>query len=750
MKNPTHYRRSVLAALTAGLSMLGFGVAAAQQPVIEEVMVTAQKREQNAQDIPVALTAIDADTIQEAGIQTTQDVVRLVPSLTVNEANHKQTSSFSIRGIGTSVYGTGVEQGVALLVDDVAAVQPGQTLSSLVDIERIEVLRGPQSTLFGKNASAGVISITTKAPSDTFEGAVEATATDDDETSLVGSVAGPINDRLRYRLTGKWSDRDGYINNLTPGASDKHDARIRNTRGKLDWDASQTVRLELGAYYLYDKSKCCSFTWHTMPAGNSILGSPVGYPADGMKPGDDNFDFRGEDGPYSKSVSRGGYVRLNVDVGEFEVVSITALDDWNFDVQEDTDFSDLDVLGYFTNGAEHGGWYSTSDINTNFYSQELRLLSPSYDKYEYLIGLYYADAETRQDFFRNLSIALSDFHTRAETESFSLFGQFTWRFSEVTSANAGLRWLNEQISADSINYLHPVPEKQSATESDDPVVGKVSLQHFLRQEVMAYISYAHGYKGQAFDLAGGNFDEFKANNPASSESSNAYEIGVKSTLWDQRLQLNVTAFYTAYDDFQVQRSELIDGAVSFRLDNVGELETQGVELESLALLSESLALTLNASYIDASVNDYTGAACYSGQTEAEGCVGNLQDIDSGHLPVSPKWKYTVMLDYRVPFASLPFNGFANVIYTWQDDVFFNINQDPVSTQDSYGLTNLRIGVTDKEERYQVSFFVNNLFDEAYAGSRFNLTGLYTPGQSIGQVLPRNAQRYAGVQARYSF
>ncbi|GAB5451194.1 MAG: TonB-dependent receptor [Halioglobus sp.] len=747
MKNPIPHRSTLFTVITVALCTLSFG-AHAQRPVIEEVLVTAQKRAENAQDIPVALTAIDADTIAEAGIQSTQDVVRLAPSLTVNEANHKQTSSFSIRGIGTSVYGIGVEQGVALLVDDVAAVQPGQALASLVDIERIEVLRGPQSTLFGKNASAGAINVTTKAPADSFEAAIEATATDDDETALVGSVSGPINDELRYRLTGKWSDRDGYINNLTPGAADKHDAKIRNTRAKLAWDASDSLQVELGAYYMYDKAKCCSFTWDTLSEDNSILGAPIGYPANGINPGSDNFDFRGDDGPYSKSESTGGYAKFNVGLDEFELVSITALDNWKYNVEEDVDFSDLDVLGYFTDGQEHGGWFSTSDIRTDFISQEFRLLSPSYDKYEYLAGLYYSNADTRQNFFRNLSLSRVDNSTRAETESFSVFGQFTWRFSEATSANAGLRWLNEEISVEKIEHGSLEPENQSRSDGERTVVGKVSLQHFLNQQVMAYISFARGHKGQAFDLAG--FNAPGANEPADSESSDAYEIGVKSMLWEQRLQLNVIAFHTVYDDFQVQRSELIDGSASFRLDNVGQLETQGVELESLALLSESIALTLNASYVEASVNDYTGAACYGQQTEAQGCVGNLQNIDNGRLPVSPKWKYTAMIDYKIPLESLPFNGFANIIYTWQDDVIFNINQDPNVTQDSYGVTNLRIGLNDKDERYRVTLFVHNLFDKAYAGSRFNLTGLYQPGPAIGQILPRNAQRYAGVQASYNF
>ena len=749
MAFPNTQSNTVFIAITALISTFST-CSQAQQLMIEEVMVTAQKREQNAQDVPIALTAIDADTIQQAGIETTQDVVRLAPSLTVNEANHKQTSSFSIRGVGTNVYGIGVEQGVALLVDDVAAVQPGQTLGSLVDIERIEILRGPQSTLFGKNASAGVISITTKAPSDTFEGSMEATATDDGETGVVGSVSGPIMDDLRYRLTGKWNDRDGYIHNLTPNVDDKNGARVKNLRGKLDWDITDSATVKFSAYSMQDKSKCCALTWESMPVGNSILGLPIGYPADDISPGKDNFDFRGEDGPYSTSESTGGSVRLYAAVGEFELVSISALDNWNYDIQEDVDFSDLDVLGFFSGDQEQGGWYSSGEISTNFYSQEFRLLSPSYEKYEYLVGLYYANAKTTEYFFRNLSLALADNDTTAKTESLSVFGQLTWHFTPATSVTGGLRWLNEEISADLISYLDTVPEKVSGNDSDSPIVGRVSLQHYFHDDIMTYASYARGYKGQAFDIGGGRFSEYAANNPIDSESSNSYELGVKSILWNQRLQLNADVFYTTYEDFQVQRTDLIDGVVVFELDNVGELVTQGIELDSLILLGENIALTMNASYIDASANDYDGAACWSGQTAAEGCVLGLQNVDNGRLPVSPEWKYTAMLDYKIPFDSMPFDAFANIIYTWQDDTIFNINQDPSLTQGSYGLTNLRLGLNDEEGRYRLTFFANNLFDKAYASNKINLTQLFAPGLTIGQVLPRSAQRYVGVQARYNF
>ncbi len=153
-------------------------------------------------------------------------------------------------------------------------------------------------------------------------------------------------DGFRYRLTGNWNDRDGYIHNLTPNVDDKNGARVKNLRGKLDWDITDTATLKFSAYSMKDKSKCCALTWESMPLGNSILGLPIGYPADDISPGKDNFDFRGEDGPYSTSESTGGSVRLNAAVGEFELVSISALDNWNYDIQEDVDFSDLDVLGF--------------------------------------------------------------------------------------------------------------------------------------------------------------------------------------------------------------------------------------------------------------------------------------------------------------------------------------------------------------------------------------------------------------------
>lgn len=723
----------------------------AHKPALEEVLVEAQKRTENVLDIPVAITAISAETLEKADIKSTQDAVRLAPTLTLNEGANKQVSSFSIRGVGTSVYGIGVEQGVAVVVDDVAAAQPGQTMAGLMDIERIEVLRGPQSTLFGKSASAGALNIVTKAPSSAPEGSIELTGTNDHEKRVAGSVSAPITDSIGFRLSGLWSDREGFIENLTPGQKDKNGDKTSNFRGKLRWEISDNVVMDLGAYYVKDDANCCVRTFKVLDPTARLLGFIPGF-AQGIQAGVDNAKVRADGGPDSTSKTQGANVRFNIDIGEFTLTSITAVDYWKYYNTEEVDFSDLDINAILTGGARHGGWSSTSTIETDFFSQELRLVSPLFDKYEYLIGAYYSDANTDQTFFRNMLVAPADNDTSAETKNVSLFGQLTWHFTDATSVTGGLRWSKEDISAASDNRLAPAGHF-AGSDSESPVVGRLSLQHKLDEDTLLYASYARGYKGQAFDISGG-LNAYKAANPVKSEHSNAYEVGVKSTLLDRRLQLSADVFKATYTDFQVQRTEQINGVAVFALNNVGELDTKGVELETVGLLTDDLSLTFNAAYVDAAVNNYIAAACWPGQTAAQGCtvsvLGNTQNIDGGRLVASPEWKFTTMLDYQMPMASMPFDGFANIVYTWQDAVQFNIDQNPRLEQGAYGLANLRVGLNDHEDHYRLTLFVNNIFDKHYSSSMSDPQQIYGGKNVILQTQARNSQRYWGVSAQYKF
>ena len=727
-------------------------VATAQERMLEEVIVTAQKRAESSQDIPLAVTAISAETIENLGITQTQDLIKLSPSLSVGGgfSNSKQNTSFSMRGVGTSAFSVGVEQSVAVVLDDVSTVQAGQALSNLIDIERIEVLRGPQSTLFGKSASAGLINIVTKGPSEEFEGTVEVTATDDDEARVLASVSGPISESVGYRLSGHWSDRDGYIDNLTDG-KDVNSEKNQGLRGKLNWDVNENLEVLLTGYWSEAESTCCGLTWRDLDSNAKVFGFVPEDPAKGITPGDDNFTLRADNPPFDETDNAGGSLRFNLALGEFTLTSITAADKWEYTDGGEVDQSDVDVQGALTGGALQGGIWSVSNTETDYFSQEIRLVSPSYDNFDYLVGLFYADVDTDRDFLRVGIPLASNWGGNAGTQSTALFGQGTWRFSEATSATVGLRWNDEEITADFTDFLVAPDDELSGKDSDSEVLGNVSLQHFFTEDVMLYARYAQGYKGQAFDMTA-TFDAFKAETPVAPETSDSYEIGFKSTLMDNRLRFNATAFYTEYENFQAQSTKLNpDGSLSTTLNNVGELETQGVELEGVALIGDDLTLSFGVAYIDAVIKAFDGADCYPGQTDVDGCLNGQQDIANGDLPNSPEWKWNLAADYHLELDSMPFYGFLNVSYVWQDEVGFSLVQNPLTIQDSYGVGDLSFGINDKaNDRYRITAFVNNFADENFSATIVDFRSVYGGARSLLNAMPRGAQRYYGVRAKFNF
>lgn len=737
-----------LALAIATLPALSF----AQERGVEEVLVTAQKRIQSAQDVPLGITALSADMIAQAGITNTSDLVKLAPSLTIGEGGNKQQTSFAIRGVGTFVFSIGVETSVAVVIDDVSTVQAGQSLANLVDIERIEILRGPQSTLFGKSASAGLINVTTKAPAEELEGSLELTTTDDDEDRVSASISGPISDTLGYRLSGYWSDLDGYIDNLTY-ADEINDTESKGIRGKLRWDISDTIQADLIAYYNEDESTCCALTWKALDPEAQVFGVVPGNIDDGITSSDENRKVRRDDVADAKTDNAGASLRFNIGLEDFTLTSISAYDNWEYKNTEDVDYSDVDVLGFFTGGEAHGGFKSISDVETDFFSQEFRLSSPMYDKYDYLVGLYYADADTDREFLRNpgVTILTSNWDATASTESIALFGQFNWRFTESTHLTAGLRWNDEEVSIDYSNNLDPVNGRAKNSDSDSEVLGNLSLQYYLGEDTMFYARYAQGYKGQAYNVVTG-FTQEDADNPVAPETSDSFELGVKSNLWDQRLQLNATVFYTEYQDFQAQNFFITpDGDFINELRNVGELETSGVELEGIALLGDNLTLSFGATYLDTEIKSFDGAPCYAGQTEDTGCVNSTQDLEGESLPNAPEWKYNVLADYHMDLASMPFYGFFNIGYTWQDEVNFSLTQNPLTVEDSYGTASASIGIVEEaSELYRVTLFVNNFTDESYSAGTADLRQFFGGKTALAQNLPRGSQRYYGVRLKFSF
>lgn len=730
--------------LVLGLVIAGntLPYAAQAATVIEEIVVTAQKRAENSQEIPLAMTAISGETLENMSVQNFSDLTRVSPSLTIQGGSNKNESPISLRGIGTYSFSIGTEASVAVIIDDIPVARSGASFANLVDIERVEVLRGPQSTLFGKSASAGVINIVTKAPSEEFEGTIGLTATGDDEYRAVASVSGMASDTVGIRLSGYYGDREGHITNLTDGGKLNGDESY-GLRVKLTADLSDDLSATLIADYNNSESDGAASTFRSVPEGTTIFGQAL--PGAGVTPSKTNKNRRA-DGPYqSDATDWMTSVKLDYEMGDYVLTSITGYRDWQYDWL-------IDVDGVDTLTLNQGGPYVSKLL-----TQELRIASPSSDSFEYVAGLYYAKNENTRSFDRGPYFALSSWTGTADSELSAVFGQSKIGLAENLALIAGVRVQTEEVSTTFKDHRagRSCSDGCAGSDDDNAVTGKLALQYFINDDVMVFGGWASGYKGQSYDITS-SFTQITANKPVASEESDGLEFGVKTTLLDGRLQLNVNGFTTEYTDFQAT-STVSDalGNLSFKLNNVGKLETRGIEIDGIALISDNFMVSFGVAAIDASIKSFTGADCFAHQATLApaGCVEvapgvKAQDLSGKELANSPDLKVNIGGDLTVPMEASSFDGFVNFSYQWQDEVNFDLLQSPLSVQDAYGIFNLSVGIAAKDESYRLTLFANNLFDQDFvtsiAGSNF-----YTNPTQV-QMVPRGAERYLGLRLKYNF
>ena len=729
------------------LAVMTLSGAAAAQMQLEEVVVTAQKRAESAQDVPVALTAISGESIENMGLGNMGDLTQMSSSLTIEEQANRNESPVSIRGIGTFSYAIGVEPSVSVIIDDLPVATTGQAFANLADVERVEILRGPQSTLFGKNASAGVINIVTKNPSEELEGSVELTGTDDDFYRVAASVSGPISDSVGFRLNAYFDDFGGNIEN-TAGGPDLQQTESQGVRGKLRIDASDDLTVTImGEYNELDQSYSANTfrrvdqdaAWLRFIAGGvAAVGQDVWL--NGIKPGKDNFKAGFSTSPESASEDYALSLKLEYQLGEHSVTSITGWRNWEYN-----NLTDLDgVATTFGASLEMTSFYEIDQV-----TQEIRITSPNSDTFEYVAGLWYSQSDYDRK-FRRYPVLSADWIAYAGNEAFSVFGQGTWKFSDQVQLIAGLRYQSEDVEVDFTNNLAGTNPRGSS--DDSVVVGRSALQYFVNDDVMLYASYARGYKGQAYNTTS-SFSQAQADKPVGTEDSDAYEVGIKGDFMDGRLRVNANYFLVTYDGFQAQSATLNNqGLVELNLNNVGELESSGVEVDVTALLSDNLLMTLGVAWTDATIEEFKGADCYTFQTAAEGCVptatGNKQDLSGKDLNNSPDLKVVLGLDYGFSVDE-HFDGFMRANYQWQDEVNFSLLNDPLLVHESYGILNLSAGVESTDGKYAITGFINNALDTFYASGLGNGGNLYGD-VVLTQVVPRNAERIMGVRLKYNF
>jgi iron complex outermembrane receptor protein len=714
--------------------------AATGATAVDDVIVTAQKRAQNIQDVPLAVTVVTGQQLENQNVREFTDLAKVSPSLTIRPSDSAQNASVSLRGIGTFAFSIGVESAVAIQIDDVPVAFQARAFSDLSDIERIEVLRGPQSTLYGKNASAGLINIVTSAPSSQFTGRATVTATTDSEYRVAGSVSGPIGDTLGFRLSGSYSDFDGNVDNLTTGET-VNGSKNSTLRGKLVWTPTEALTVDLGLNYFKVDSDP-TFTYRVLSPnvrlrGNATQTLDVIMP--GITAGPDNLQATLNDQPYYRAEGLTKSIRATYALpNDFTLVSITAHDDFTSFDQIDSDRTESATIANVANGM----------FDADALSQEIRLLSPSDGSLTYTIGAFFSDSEQRRAYKRGPAFSLADWNATSGSEQMALFAQADWKFLPATTATLGVRGQREEIdyTFNDLRVAAPANGSFAGDSRDDVVTYRAGLKHDVSDNLMVFGSYARGHKGQIYDLTTG-FNQVRADlGPIRPEKSDAYEIGLRAQTSDRRLTFNATLFQVEYEDLQTQSIEDINGVPTFRLTNVGKSRTRGLEVDFLARPIEGLSIYGGGVLLDARFVDYATATCYPGQTAQQGCTGTpaRQDLSGARLGV-PRVKLNVGWDYAMPMGS--YEGLFGGSYTWQDET---PSSDPMTRIDAYGVLNLSAGVRSGDGRWTARLFVNNLLDEGYPVAIGNQRGNFGNQDAIDFLPGRDFKRYAGLRLSTEF
>lgn len=735
---------------------------------LDTVTVTAQHRVENVQKIPLAVSVVGAEELERIHATNISSLATLVPSVTFSAGNELRNNSIRIRGVGTDVFSTGVEPSVSTVVDGVVLQRPGSAFSDLGDIERVEVLRGPQGTLFGKNSSAGVINVVTRGPDfDGLTGDFSALVAEDNEYRVNGNVSGPINPNLAYRFSAFYRNQDGNVSNRATGDS-VNGQEAYGIRGKLGWRSDdERSSVLFSADYSRLDADCCALPL-TVASDNPRAvntGTPVGR---------DNDQVNNDVAPFVKQKNYGASLTADIALGDYTLTSITAYR--KFDNDSDVDLDDTQ------------GQFIRSNFNiesSKTTTQEIRLASPTGGKLDYVVGLYYFDGSVYNFLDRHgLNIGavatvnpdgsivpvipgdegVLTGNSVVDTRNASVFGQANWHLTDKFSLTGGLRYLDERLE---LRFVRPIPGYFNGSAApptnpafgpvvgnydDSETIGKLAATYDFTPKVTGYVSYSTGYKGQGLAATLGLTAVQFAQLPAPAETSELFEAGLKTELLDNRLRFNLTGFRTRFDDYQAQTYN--SNAGLFLLTSAGTVAIDGVEAELTWYPSQYFSLIGGVTYLDARFEDVPNGPCYTGQTAAQGCAPAgpgqpaVQNLNGKPFMNAPEWRYTLSGRWQGPLTA-NIDGYVQADYRWQDDVVFDISQNPFMTQQAYGVADLSAGLIFGGGKYELGFFVKNLFDEQYAA---NIMAVSSAGgaNAYAQQLPRDFNRYAGLSFRAHF
>jgi iron complex outermembrane receptor protein len=737
-------------AAMAAVSAQAQEAAKADAAEVQQITVTATRRAEPLQKVPVAVSVMDGQAMEQANLNTLGAIASQVPSVNFRtNASNKDRSMF-IRGVGTISTSPGVEPTVSTIVDGVVMARPGQATLDLMDVERIEVLRGPQGTLFGRNASAGVINIVGKAPSKELERYLDfAYFGGGNEMRLRGGVSGELStNAARGSITALVANYDGNVRNVFNG-NRVNGYEKQGLRGKLELTPNKDLKVTLGADVLKSDD--------TVPLGVVARTSLIAYPtnvvsnfpafAAAIAPARISDDSREINSDFDTHVTdKNSGASITVDwspAGGATLTSITAYRMW-----ENRQYQDGDRLPAASVAFPQS--IDTGLVDFKQATQELRFASAGGGTFDYVAGLFLLSSKNDEIYRRDVMRVLAAGGTRADfgvadygtkTTSWAVFGEGTMRFSPALRGVLGLRYTKDELdfrhvrtSTQTVAFpgVQPAVANTGSTTSNG-TSGRIGPQFDLAPGVSGYATYSRGYKGPAFNVF---FNMLSRDAIAiAPETSDSMELGLKTLLLNNSLRLNVAVFDTRYKNYQANFFDLVAGTVVTRLINAGEVSTKGIEIDFTAKPTASLTVSGAVAHIKARIDNFN---CPVGA--ATSC-----QVNGKPLPFSPDWKASLQLMHKTALS----NGMGLEIgtdYTWQSKVQYDIGQFPDTIQPAYGIWNATIALngTSGTSGWRVALLAKNLADRSYASF------LGRGATFLSRAVPRDDQRYFGINVRYDF
>jgi iron complex outermembrane receptor protein len=737
-----------------------------------EIVVTARRREERVQEVPIAISVIGGEELETRGAFNVNRLQQQQPSLQFFSSNPRN-SAINIRGLGApfGLTNDGIEQGVGFYVDGVYIGRIGASTFDFVDVERVEVLRGPQGTLYGKNTTAGALNITTRTPSFTPEARVELSGGNYEFLQAKSSVSGPLTDNLAVRISTSGTTRKGTIYNVR---TDEYLHRQRNlgVRGQALWKATDTLDLTLSGDFNVQSPDCCvqyyarvGGTQRPLNRQYAALAAAFGYTPPSLNPFDRVTDL--DASINSRQEVGGASLVANWDIGAATITSVSAWRYWDWQPQNDRDFIGLPITTVSQNPSQQ-----------KQVSQELRIASNGKNKLDYTLGAFFfhqtintqgsqvqGPAASRWLLNPGASVPVGSSacapvtanacnpailngltSTNAisfDNTSFAVFGKLNWEIGTGVHLQPGLRVNYDKKSGSYVSVVTTgagsttlnadqsatlAPQSYAPRFSDWNVSGDITLSYDFSPDVHGYVTYAKSFKSGGINLSGLPLNAAGTGVDLSTqtvkpEKVNHFEAGLKTQFLDRRITFNLAAFLTEITDYQATVNNGQLTVIRGYLANAGKVQSRGFEFDSSFRPSDRFNLYVNGAYTDATYAKFKNAPCppeLSGGTVTTGTPGAagkpglspvVCDISGQALPGISKWAFSWGGEYNVPVG-----GSGGQVYLGYDGSYrskFSSNPSPSAYTwiDGYSLSNFRAGY--RKDDFNVFGWVRNAFDRNY-------------------------------------